>query len=54
MKLSKGAKSRLDLMTSADRKKVCSATRLLAESEVVSMQRAKAVIKWCNRTRSGF
>mgnify|MGYP005813293015 CR=1 FL=1 len=54
MKLSKGAKSRLDLMSAAERKKICSSTRMLAEAEVISMQRAKAVIKWCNRSRSGF
>jgi len=49
MKLSKGAKARIKMMSAADRKKVCSASRLLAESEAISMQRAGAIIRWCQK-----
>jgi len=47
MKLSKGAKARIKLMTNAERKSLCKAARLLAESEVVTMKRAETVIRWC-------
>jgi len=47
MKLSKGAKSRIKMMTNAERKSLVKAARLLAESEVITMQRAEAVIRWC-------
>jgi hypothetical protein len=49
MKLSRGAKARVKLMTNAERKSLCKAARLLAESEVITMNRAVAVIKWCER-----
>jgi len=49
MKLSKGAKSRIKLMTNAERKSLVKAARLLAESEVITMKRAETLIKWCSR-----
>jgi hypothetical protein len=49
MKLSKGAKMRIKFMNNAERKALCKATRLLAEAEVMSMKRAEAVIRWCER-----
>jgi hypothetical protein len=49
MKLSRSAKSRLKMATAAERKSICKAVKLLAESEVITMKRAEAVIKWCNR-----
>lgn len=47
MKLSKGAKARIKLMTNAERKSLCKSARLLAESEVITMKRAETVIRWC-------
>ena len=49
MKLSKSAKSRLKMMTAAERKTVCKSVKLLAECEVITMKRAETVIRWCNR-----
>jgi hypothetical protein len=49
MKLSKGAKSRIKLMTNAERKQLVKAARLLAESEVITMKRAEVLIRWCNK-----
>jgi len=49
MKLSKGAKARIKLMTNAERKMLCKYARYLAESEIITMKRAETVIKWCNR-----
>jgi hypothetical protein len=49
MKLSKGAKLRIKFMNNAERKALCKATRLMAETEVISMQRADTIIKWCER-----
>jgi len=49
MKLSKGAKARIKMMSAADRKKLCAAARVLAESETVSMQRAASIIRWCQK-----
>jgi len=54
MKLSKGCKNRIDLMTQTEKKSLAKAARLLAESECVTMKRAKAIIKWCNRSSGGF
>jgi len=54
MKLSKGAKNRIDLMTNAEKKALAKSAKLLAESECLTMQRAKAIIKWCNRSSGGF
>jgi len=47
MKLSKGCKSRIKMMTNAERKSLVKAARLLAEAEVITMARAEAVIRWC-------
>jgi hypothetical protein len=49
MKLSKGAKSRIKLMSNAERKSLVKAAKLLAESEVITMERAETLIKWCNK-----
>jgi hypothetical protein len=49
MKLSKGAKSRIKLMTNAERKQLVKAARALAEAEVITMKRAETLIKWCNK-----
>lgn len=50
MKLSKGAKSRIKMMTASEKKSVAKAARLLAESECITMKRAEAIRKW---TRKG-
>jgi hypothetical protein len=50
MKLSRGAKSRIKMMTSAERKALCKAARVLAESEAISMKRGEAIIRWCQRS----
>lgn len=50
MKLSKGAKSRIRLMSQAEKKSLAKAARLLAESECLTMKRAEAVIRWCNKS----
>tara|TARA_R110000824_G_scaffold207741_1_gene393227 strand:- start:1984 stop:2142 length:159 start_codon:yes stop_codon:yes gene_type:complete len=47
MKLSKGAKARIKLMTNPERKALIKATRLLAEAEVITFKRAQTVIRWC-------
>ena len=46
MKLSKGAKSRIKMMTNAERKSLVKAARLLAESEVITMKRAETLIRF--------
>ena len=49
MKLSKGAKSRIKMMTAAERKALVKAARALAEAEVITMKRAETLIRWCNK-----
>jgi len=49
MKLSKGAKSRIKMMTATERKSLAKAARVLAESECITMKRAEAVIRWCSK-----
>jgi hypothetical protein len=49
MKLSKGAKARIKLMTNAERKSLVKAARLLAETEVITMDRCQALIRWCSK-----
>jgi hypothetical protein len=49
MKLSKGAKSRIKLMTNAERKSLVKSARALAEAEVITMKRAEVLIRWCNK-----
>ena len=49
MKLSKNAKSRLKMMTQAERKAVAKAARLLAESEIITLKRGELIIRWCNK-----
>lgn len=54
MKLSKGAKSRIDLMSAAEKKSIAKAARLLAETECITMDRARAILRWCNRRNGGY
>jgi hypothetical protein len=54
MKLSKGSKARIDLMTSAEKKTLAKAARLLAETECITMDRARAILRWCNRRNGGY
>jgi|TARA_R110000751_G_scaffold302626_1_gene416779 hypothetical protein len=49
MKLSKGAKARVKMMTSAERKALCKAARLLAESEIITMKRAETLIRFASK-----
>ena len=49
MKLSRGAKSRIKLMTAAERKSIAKCARVLAESECISMKRAQAIIRWSQK-----
>jgi len=52
MRLSKAAKSRIKMMTAAEKKALCKGARLLAESETITMKRAEMIIRWCNK--AGF
>ena len=54
MKLSKGAKARIKMMSAAEKKKLASAARLLAETECITMDRARAILRWCNRRNGGY
>lgn len=49
MKLSKGAKSRIKMMTAAEKKSLAKCARTLAESECITYDRAAAIIRWCNK-----
>lgn len=49
MKISKGAKARLKLMSASDRKAVEKAARVLAEAECISSKRAFAIIRWSKK-----
>jgi hypothetical protein len=49
LKLSRGSKSRIKMMTAAERKSLCKAARLLAEAEVITMKRAETLIRWCSK-----
>ena len=49
MKLSKGAKQRIKMMTAAEKKALAKCARTLAESECITMERAAAIIKWCKK-----
>jgi hypothetical protein len=49
MKLSKGCKARIKMMTAAEKKKLAAAARLLAEQECITMQRGYAIIRWCKK-----
>lgn len=53
MKLSKGAKSRIKMMTASEKKALAKAARLLAESECITMKRGEAIIRWANKS-SGY
>jgi len=52
MKLSRSAKSRIKMMSQTEKKSLCKAARLLAESETITMKRAEIIIRWCNK--AGF
>jgi len=54
MKLSKGAKNRIDLMTSTEKKAIAKAAKSLAECECITMDRAKSILRWCNRRNGGY
>ena len=45
MKISKQAKARLKLMTSAEKKKVLSATRTLFDFQIISAKRAEMLAR---------
>jgi hypothetical protein len=45
MKLSKGAKSRIKMMTATEKKSIAKAARTLAECECITMKRAEAIIR---------
>lgn len=49
MKLSKGCKSRIKMMSAAERKQVAKCARVLAECECLSMKRAEAIIRWTQK-----
>lgn len=49
MKLSRGAKSRIKMMTAAEKKTLAKCARTLAESECISMKRAEAIIRWTHK-----
>jgi hypothetical protein len=46
MKLSKSAKSRIKMMTAAERKQLAKAAKVLAEAECITMKRGDAIIRW--------
>ena len=52
VKLSKCAKNRIDLLSQADKKKLISSTKVLAECEAITMERAKVIIRWAKRSHS--
>ena len=52
MKISKGAKARIKMMTAAEKKKLAAAARLLAETECITMKRASTIIRWSHK--AGF
>jgi len=49
MKLSRGAKQRIKMLTAAERKTLCKSARMMAETETITMKRADAVIRWCQK-----
>jgi hypothetical protein len=49
MKLSKGAKARIKMMSAAEKKKLASAARLLGETECITMKRAATIIRWSHK-----
>ena len=52
MKLSKGSKQRIKMMTAAERKSLAKCARTLAEAECITMKRADAIIRWS--LKSGY
>ena len=49
MKLSRGAKQRIKMLTAAERKSLAKCARVLAECECITMKRADAVIRWSQK-----
>lgn len=49
MKMSKGAKARIKLMSAAEKKQLAKAARLLAETECITMKRAHSIIRWSHK-----
>jgi hypothetical protein len=49
MKLSRGAKSRIKMMTAAERKSLAKSARSLGEAECITMKRAEAIIRWSKK-----
>lgn len=49
MKLSKGCKSRIKMMTSSEKKQLSKCAKVLAECEAISMKRAEAIIRWARK-----
>ena len=54
MKLSKACKARIDMMTAAEKKALAKCARVMAETECITHERAKTVIKWCGRSSGGY
>jgi len=46
MKLSRGAKQRIKMLTQAERKSLAKCAKVLAECECITMKRADAIIRW--------
>lgn len=49
MKLSKSAKSRIRMMTAAERKSLAKCARVLADNECITMKRAEAIRRWASK-----
>lgn len=49
MKLSKGAKSRIKMMSASEKKSLAKAARMLAENECITMKRAEAIRRWASK-----
>ena len=49
MKLSKGAKARIKMMTNQQRSSLAKAAKLMADSECITMKRASEILKWCHK-----
>ena len=54
MKLSKSAKARIKRMSAADKKKLASAARFLADYDCITADRAVAILRTCNSSSGGY
>jgi hypothetical protein len=52
MKLSKGAKARIQRMSQAERKAIVKAAQMLADCEVITAERAKTIARVCFRMQA--